>query len=112
MSFEKYFKPWDADLYDQTETHNDDVELLRSLIGSRKGLGVFEVACGTGRILLPLARDGHRLTGMDRDNLMLSRLFEKAEGLDVTILQRDAVEADWGQGYDLVVVAGNILLNI
>lgn len=113
MSFEKYFKQWDVDLYEQTETQTEDVELLQRLIGNRRGLHIFEVACGTGRILLPLAKDGHTMTGMDMDNRMIAKLFEKADGLtNVTIIQNDAVESDWGQGYDIVILAGNILLNI
>ena len=113
MSFDKYFSHWDADLYDQTETQTEDVELLQRLIGDRKNMNAFEVACGSGRILLPLAHDGHRMTGIDRGNMMIAKLFEKAKGLTgITVIQDDAVVADWGKGYDLVIVAGNILLNI
>lgn len=113
MSFEELLKLWDADLYDQTETETGDVELLKKMIGGSGKLEIFEAACGTGRILLPLVLCGHRVTGMDINSAMLSRLFEKAERLKgYDVIQDDLAEADWGGGYDLVVLAGNLLLNI
>ena len=38
---------------------------------------VLDLGCGTGRVLLPLARRGHRVTGLDISQLMLRRCREK-----------------------------------
>jgi SAM-dependent methyltransferase len=38
---------------------------------------VLDLGCGTGRLLLPLARAGHRLVGVDRSPAMLARCREK-----------------------------------
>jgi SAM-dependent methyltransferase len=56
-----------AELYDRHETYTNDVELIRRLIGGRGPLNILECFCGTGRIALPLAQDGHRVTGIDAE---------------------------------------------
>ena len=47
--------------------------------------GVLELGCGTGRVLLPIARAGHRITGVDASPAMLARCEAKlgAEPEDV-----------------------------
>jgi len=40
---------------------------------SRSNLPVLELGCGTGRVLLPLARDGAAMVGVDRSAAMLAR---------------------------------------
>jgi SAM-dependent methyltransferase len=113
MFFEGYHLLWNADLYDQRDNETKDVDFLLELIGGNEGLSILEAACGTGRIMLPLVRRGYRVTGIDVNNYMLSRLFAKSEGTGgFAVIQGDAVEADWGSGYDLVILAGDILLNI
>jgi ubiquinone/menaquinone biosynthesis C-methylase UbiE len=42
-------------------------------LGGRAGGPVLELGCGTGRLLLPLARTGARVTGVDRSAPMLAR---------------------------------------
>jgi len=54
-------EPHIAEIYDQVETYTDDLYLIRRLIGGRVPLRILEPFCGTGRILIPLALDGHTL---------------------------------------------------
>ena len=54
----------------------------RSLARAHAGAGpILELGCGTGRLLVPLARDGHRVLGFDRSAAMLTRARERAEHL-------------------------------
>ena len=103
---------WIADLYDQKVTETEDVDFLLSAIGQTPRR-IFEVCCGSGRILVPLAKAGHTVSGFDADAFMLAKIPAKAEGL-VNIQWRaaDAVHSDWGTGFDAVVLFGNILYNI
>ncbi|MCL2519206.1 MAG: class I SAM-dependent methyltransferase, partial [Oscillospiraceae bacterium] len=55
---------WVADMYDQKVTETNDVEFLLSVIG-QESKKILEVCCGSGRILVPLARAGHDVTGFD-----------------------------------------------
>jgi len=106
------FSKWNADLYDQNEIGTDDVDFLLKVIGPAPKK-VLEVSCGSGRILVPLAKAGHDVIGFDADEFMLAKIAAKAEGLcNITWWVADAVHDDWGSGYDVVVLAGNILYNI
>lgn len=103
---------WYAEIYDQHETQTDDVDFLLSILGN-KPKTILEVCCGSGRILVPLARAGHKATGFDMDEFMLERIPAKAEGIEnLAFYKEDAVAADWGRDFDIVILAGNILINI
>ena len=103
---------WNAEMYDQNVDETNDIEFLLSVI-SPAPQKILEVCCGSGRILVPLAKAGHNVTGFDMDEFMLSRITAKAEGLNnLTWCKTDAVKDDWGTGFDVVVLAGNILFNI
>jgi SAM-dependent methyltransferase len=102
-----------AELYDQFETEQNDVELLRRLIAAQVPLRILEPFCGTGRLLLPLAQDGHELVGMDAAHFMLNRLRQKLSALPAEVAKRvrlvegDVLELDCPSGFDLVILGGN-----
>ena len=103
---------WSCDIYDQLETDTKDAELLLELIGPQK-CSIIEIACGSGRILVPLARAGHTVFGIDRDEFMLQNLAQKCVGLpNISWANRDAITGDWNGTYDVVVIGCNFLLNI
>jgi SAM-dependent methyltransferase len=67
----------DAELYDhEYRRRRADVAFYRRL--ARRELGgpghILELGCGTGRLTLPLARDGHHVTAVDAAPAMLARL--------------------------------------
>lgn len=107
-----------AELYDQLVTDTEDIALIRRLIGTRKGLRILEPFCGTGRVLIPLALDGHTVVGLDRAQGMLSRAKAKARALApevqerITLLQRDVLREAWPAGFDLVILGGNCLYEL
>ena len=111
MTFEESYAKWYPEYYDSIETQTYDWELFLELLGEPKK--VLEICCGTGRILLPLARAGHEMHGIDRSPHMIARLFSKANGTEnITVRLADILTADWGTGYDVVLLAGNIIINI
>ena len=68
---------------------------------------VLEVGCGTGRILLPIARSGRTVEGLDASPEMLDRcrtkLREEPDGVQrrVTLHQGDARSFDIGRQFEL-----------
>lgn len=103
---------WYADLYDQEETQVDDVNFILSII-DKEPKNILEVCCGSGRILVPLAKAEHIVTGFDMDDCMLERISSKAQGLtNIKYIKADAIEENWGGNFDTVILAGNILINI
>ena len=92
----------DAELYDhEYRRRRADVSWYRRLAAevaqeqNEKSLRILELGCGSGRLLLPLLRDGHALWGVDRAAPMLARLKKRLSVLNarartrVHILQGD-----------------------
>jgi SAM-dependent methyltransferase len=53
--------------------HLEDLPLWLDL-AERQGEPILELGCGTGRVLIPLIKAGHRVFGLDKDIAMLSLL--------------------------------------
>jgi SAM-dependent methyltransferase len=71
---EHYADPW---LYDhEYRRRRADVNYYRAL-AKRLGGPVLELGCGTGRLLVPLVRDGVRVVGVDLSQPMLRRCAER-----------------------------------
>lgn len=105
----------DPVLYDlEYAGHTLDIQWYRTLT---KGLGgpVLELGCGTGRIALPLLRDGHTVTGVDLSRPMLNA-FEmalRAESEDLrgraSIHHGDFLTLQLNQTFPLVLLPFNAL---
>ncbi|HEU5316306.1 MAG TPA: class I SAM-dependent methyltransferase [Chloroflexota bacterium] len=79
--------------------------------------GILELACGTGRLLLPLAATGATVTGVDLSPSMLALAREKLAAAPqlagrVTLLQDDMRTVDLGRRFDLVIVGLNSLMHL
>ena len=61
---------WNADMYDLNETYTDDVELALMLMDTMPKK-ILKIACGSGRFLVPVAKVGHDVTGLEFDEYML-----------------------------------------
>jgi SAM-dependent methyltransferase len=100
-----------AELYDHVTAYNErrDVEFfVDEAIAS--GGPVLEIGCGTGRVLIPTARAGIEITGLDLSEQMLERCRAKLneEGEDVraraTIEHGDMRDFDVGGGFRLATI--------
>jgi SAM-dependent methyltransferase len=107
-----------AELYDlEHGDFADDLDLYLNL-ALVVGDPILEIGCGTGRVALPLARAGHRVTGTDRSEAMLDRARAAAEreGLAdrLRLLAGDMAEASAAPGgpFGLAIVALNGLLHL
>src|SRR6266516_3845360 len=68
-----------APFYDMEHAHFDeDVNLYMNFAGLCGG-PLLELACGSGRLLVPLAREGYELTGVDSSATMLDLAREALE---------------------------------
>lgn len=78
-----------AEFYDYQPTVTSRRDLEFYLLAARQNAGpILELGCGTGRILLPLAREGHAVTGLDLSEAMLARCRKKLAGEAPEIQQR------------------------
>lgn len=101
-----------ADVYDDwyagVSSVDDTVALVESLAVSRP-LRVLELAVGTGRIAIPLARRGHHVAGIDISPDMLAVLAANDPDGLVTVIAGDMVDAIPAGPFDVVLVAYNSL---
>jgi SAM-dependent methyltransferase len=83
-----------APVYDGLTAHHDYDRWLAILEGlarrhGLRGRRVFDVACGTGKSFLPLARRGYSVEACDISRPMLVRARAKTDGLDVRLRVAD-----------------------
>ncbi|MBA2260205.1 MAG: class I SAM-dependent methyltransferase, partial [Acidobacteria bacterium] len=95
----------------------DDVEMYLALAAASDG-PILELACGSGRICVPLAAAGHRVTGVDRDPAMLDRARTMwagrrkatSDGGSLDLIQADMTAVEVKERFGLVILAFNGLL--
>ncbi|MEO7190347.1 MAG: class I SAM-dependent methyltransferase, partial [Vicinamibacterales bacterium] len=61
-----------------------DVSFWRGVL-TREAAPTLELGCGTGRLLIPMARAGVRIAGIDRSTPMLARAVERSKRLPVRV---------------------------
>jgi SAM-dependent methyltransferase len=87
-----------------------EADLVETLLRESAGTRVLDAGCGTGRVAIELAERGFSVTGVDADATMLTAARTKAPDLtwleaDLTDLH-DRLEAE----FDLVALAGNVMI--
>ena len=65
---------------------------------------ILELACGTGRIAIPLADDGAEVTGLDRSPAMIEVAQKKRPGGNPAWVVADMRFFDLGRRFDLVII--------
>jgi ubiquinone/menaquinone biosynthesis C-methylase UbiE len=73
---------------------------------ARYGEPVLELACGSGRFTLPLAREGINITGIDisEDMLDLARLKASQEEVRIRFLQGDMRSFELGEKFKFIFI--------
>jgi len=103
----------DPDLYDRI-VQPGPCEAFYRRLANRCGGPVLDLACGTGRITVPLAKDGHEVVGVDLSPDMLGRADAKTTkaGLKIPFVQGDIRSFALGRRFGLVIVTCNSLAHL
>src|SRR5579862_1306178 len=104
----------DAEFYEQEfATRGHEIPFFLQQAELSKG-PVLEVACGTGRITLPIARAGIEITGLDvsRPMLDLARRKAEAENLAVAWIEQDCRQINCAQSFPLIFSATNAMQHL
>jgi len=90
-----------------------DVEFYRRLAGETGG-PILDVGCGTGRVAVALAADGHEVVGVDLSAPMLRLAEQRRESLSADMAARlsfhqaDMATLDLGRDFALVVTPSRV----
>lgn len=103
-----------AAFYDlQFDAREEDVDWARRLAG-RTGGPILELACGSGRIAVPLASDGHTVVGLDLSAAMLTRARDRAEraGVEVGLIEGDIRDFSLDRTFALILIPFSSFLHL
>ena len=109
--FDHFARFYDADY----RNYDDDVGLILGLAELASG-PILELGCGTGRLMMPAAAAGHRITGVDNSPALLQLARRKLS--DQKLLeQATLVEADLGTfalnaGFAFAFYTSNTLMHL
>lgn len=103
-----------ADIYDYYTNVDFDVDFYKTLCRGHKN--ILELMCGTGRISIPLIREGIPLTCVDYSEEMLEIFRSKLDGAEepqhVKIVCQDICELDLQEKFDLIIIPSNSISEI
>jgi SAM-dependent methyltransferase len=96
--------------FEQLEASGADVHGEAALVDAYGPGSVLDAGCGTGRVAIELARRGHPVVGVDVDPAMLESARAKAPALEWIEGDLTNGALDVGRTFDVVVLAGNVLI--
>ncbi len=102
-NLEEFADPQTYDLEDASDTGI----AFYTALARETGGPVLEIACGTGRVSIPIARLGFAVTGVDIVPGMVELARAKSAGLLTRWVEADARTFDLGERFRLIFVTGN-----
>lgn len=100
---------YDANIYDGMNAKLADLPFYKRWLPKQKDARILELCCGTGRLTLPIAKEGHRISGVDYMASMLEQARRKAEeeGLAIEFIEADIRTLALAEKYDLIFIPFN-----
>jgi SAM-dependent methyltransferase len=96
----------DATNYDRADPSDTGVAFY-SALAQEAGGPVLEIACGTGRVAIPIAKLGFPVMGLDIVPGMLEQARRKSDGLPVRWVEADARTFALNEQFRLIFLTGN-----
>jgi SAM-dependent methyltransferase len=105
-----------ARYYDAEHQDKTDDLIFYSQLAAEYGEPIFELASGTGRVLIHLAQEGYTVHGVDIEPAMLERAKRKTAGMShlrdkITMDQADILKFKKDKRFKLVLAPYNALLH-
>jgi ubiquinone/menaquinone biosynthesis C-methylase UbiE len=104
---------FDGRHYDQRYRFTRDIPFWISQV-KKYGDPVLELARGTGRISIPLAKEGFQVTGIDISDSMLSEAEKKSTqvGINIQWIKGDIRDFDLKKKFPLIIFPANTICNL
>ncbi|WP_006245290.1 class I SAM-dependent DNA methyltransferase [Mycolicibacterium tusciae] len=87
-----------------------EADLIESLLRESGGSRVLDAGCGTGRVATELASRGFSVVGLDLDEQMLDAARAKGPQLTWILADLSEARAHLDTEFDVVVLAGNVMI--
>ncbi|MDR2083845.1 MAG: class I SAM-dependent methyltransferase [Bacteroidales bacterium] len=100
---------YDASIYDGLNTFLFDLQFYKKWLPKNKDAKILELCCGTGRLTLPIAKDGYNICGVDYTSSMLEQAKIKASeaGLEINFIEADIRTLNLQKKFDLIFIPFN-----
>ncbi len=100
---------YDANIYDGLNTFLSDLPFYKKWIPKNKDAKILELCCGTGRLTIPIAKDGYNICGVDYTSSMLEQAKIKASevGLEINFIEADIRTLNLQEEFDFVFLPFN-----
>ena len=102
---------YDANIYDGMNTSLNDLRFYKKWLPKNKNTRILELCCGTGRLTLPIAKEGYNITGVDITSSMLEKAKAKVKALEANLeiefFEADIRTLDLSEKYDLIFIPFN-----
>lgn len=98
-----YDEQWDRLAVSGKSVHGE-----ADFIAGFEPVSLLDAGCGTGRVAIELATRGVDVVGVDLDSTMLDQARAKAPSL--SWMHADLATVDVGREFDVVAMAGNVML--
>ena len=95
---------YDANLYDGLNTFLSDLPFYKQWLPTDKNAQLLELCCGSGRLTIPLAKEGFSICGVDNSASMLEQAKTKAtnENVAITFIEADVRTLDLDTPFDFI----------
>lgn len=84
-----------------------EIKFIKEISSLTSAAAVLDVPCGSGRLSIPLAKEGFRLTSIDISQGNINVLRQHAHGLDISMVCADILEHPIEDRFDLAICMGN-----
>ena len=87
----------------------EDLQFYKRRLPKNKKAKILELCCDTGRLTLPIAKEGYNIFGVDHTPSMLEQAKSKATeaGLDINFIEADIRTLDLQEQFDLIFIPFN-----
>ena len=100
---------YDAKIYDGLNNFLTDLQFYKDWMPKVENAEILELCCGSGRLTIPLAKEGLKIVGVDNSKSMLeqAKIKAKNEKLEICFVEADVRNLDLSNKFEVVFIPFN-----
>ena len=86
----------------RAERTSEEIDFLVRVLNLKPGCRVLDVPCGNGRLAIPLAERGYKVTGVDITTILLQEAQSASQGANpgLELVETDMRDLSWIETFD------------